>query len=59
MALDERTILEAFLAELQTRRDQVQGDKEYQETKVEADETEIERLDICRNAVQEYLDTLP
>jgi hypothetical protein len=59
MALDERAVLEARLAELQTTRNQYQADKERREAKIELDEQAIETIDYYKTAIQERLDALP
>lgn len=59
MALDERTVLEERLAELQDLRDKVEHDKDSLTAKVELDETQIEKIDLYKNAIQERIDALP
>lgn len=59
MTLDERTVLEARLAEIQAKRDAAQEEKESLVTRQERAEDTIEILDFYKNAIQERLDALP
>lgn len=59
MALDERTVLEARLAEIQAKRDAAETEKETLVGRQESAEDIIETLDYYANAIQARLDLLP
>jgi hypothetical protein len=57
--LDERTVLETRLAEIQAKRDAAQEEKERLVTRQERAEDTIETLDFYKTAILERLAALP